>query len=82
MPNEKHKNCWSPLLMYIGLLGLGLCWVPVVAGVVFLSQGYVGWGVILLIPAPLIMLGGGVVAWIAGNVYESSSDAKKKCPSE
>jgi len=70
--------------MYIGLLGLGLCWVPVVAGVVFLSQGYVGWGwgVVLLIPAPLLMLGGGAIAWIAGNVCEGSSDAPKKCPSE
>lgn len=68
--------------MHLGLMGLGLCWVPVVAGVVFWSQGYIGWGwgIFLLILAPLIMLGGGVVAWIAGNVWESSSDAEKNAP--
>lgn len=75
MSNNNHTTRCSPLLMYIGLLGLGLCWVPVIAGIVLLSKGFLGlsWGLFLIIPAPLMMLGGGVVAWIAGNMCERPS---------
>lgn len=84
MSNSKHTNHWSPLLMYVGLLGLGLCWMPGIAGVVFLSQGYIGWGwgLFLLIPAPLIMLGGGVLAWAAGNACERPLHTQTKSPSD
>lgn len=65
--------------MHVGLLGLGLCWVPVIAGILFLSKGYIGlgWGLTLIVPAPIVILVGGVIAWIAGNVCESPSIIEK-----
>lgn len=61
-------------LVYIGLLGMGLWWLPVVGGIVLLAYEYIGWGwaLVLMVPMPLAMVLGGAMAWIAGGMGRST----------
>lgn len=60
--------------VYIGLLGLGLCWIPVATGMVLLAYGCIGWGwaVMLMVAAPIVMVVGGALAWMAGGMGRST----------